>query len=909
VARTVTFNGITLIHPGGATKVDVNALAQATLLPTGILGIIGEADGGIPNQVTDSGDPNEGVPKIYVFDEPSNARSVFKSGPLADAINLAFDAANDPRVNNGVNRVYAIKTNQSTRSSVILKDHDTSAFNALELYSIDYGSHTEGITFEISVSASDDNYNKMDITITDTDDTAQDITEVGGAPLIELQYAGPDVPTTLATFANDSSTPASADIINASGDLTGDIDKINAGNWLIITGVSNSPTYDYLLNQVRRVETVGAFGGGKTELTIDRPFFDTADADVTIDGAAFTVTFTVLTEVIGPFEVTSVSETNAPSDTLLFDATPDDNSTPLINRKTRITSDLAGAGYYSDDANGPNYVRIISGPGAGQIREILTGGLNGGDNLEIVISTVDDVGFDPPPTDRSKVMFINVSKTNGGARATVNGASGKASSLDVALAPGFGEKNAAGTVVALGGAGSMIGNKRFDLQNASGDGYSVQQVVNWINNGSNLNSFYTPISRTNYGYKARVGSGRLQTTLANTLDFDTTNQDVDLVVGFDLPFKNTFGVDSTPIEVTPEKRYRLLDNLQSIVDAINASSSVILANRRDAAAGEGSGVPELNQLPSVLTGGTAGSTSSIDILNAFDQLMKVRHDLVVPLFSSDTSTLSIDTVHQATLSHCQLGQGAGKNECHGYLGLDVSVDSQPNSNANALNQLLDAQAKLNSDRVSLGYQRVERLNADGVPTMFEPHMYAVIAAGLKAAGGVGEPSTFKFIKALSIDFPLQLDPADRTVSNELLLNGIHFVENVEGSGFRVVRGLNTYTRSDNLAYTDESVTQVLDYIAYDLRTGIENRFTGLKATPATAASIKSFTVDKMVQYKNEEFIVDSTDPVTGARVNAFRNIRVTISGDIATLRLELFPVIGINFELIEIFAQLPTISA
>jgi len=908
VARTVTFNGITLIHPGGATKVDVNALAQATLLPTGILGIIGEADGGIPNEVTDTGDPNEGVPKIYVFDEPSKAKSVFRAGPLADAINLAFDAANDPRVNNGVNRVYAIKTNQSTRSSATLLDHDTSTDDVLELYSRDYGAHTAGVSFEIVVSASDDNYNKMDITITDTDDSVQDITEVGGAPLIELQYAGPDVPTAIYEFSNNVLDPGADDVIKVDGDITGDIDKISPGNWLIITDVVGT-SVDYLLNQVRRVESI-SFAAGDTSITIDKPFFDTADGPERIDGTAIICTFSVLTEVIGPFEVTSVTQTTVANDTLNFDATPDPHSTPPDRRRTVITSDGAGAAYYSDNNNGPNYVRIISGPGAGQIREITTGGLDG-NNLQVVIDAIDGTGFDPAPTATSKVMFINVVKStnSNGALATVTGASGKADRLDVERRPGFGDKNSATTVVGVGAAGTAVADKRWDLQNSDSEGYSVQQVVNWINNGSNLNSAVTPISRTNFGYKARVGSGRLQTADANTLDFDSTNEDVELVVGFDLPFKNTFGVDASNAGVTPEKRYRLLDNLQNIVDAVNNSSLVLSAERSDGAAGDGGGVPELNQLPSVLSGGTQGTTSSTDILNAFDQLMKVRHDLVVPLFSSDTSTLSIDTVHQATLSHCQLGQGAGKNECHGYLALDVSTDTDPNSNPNALTQLLDAQAKLNSDRVSLGYQRVERLNADGVPTVFDPHMYAVIAAGLKAAGGVGEPSTFKFIKALSIDFPLQLDPADRTVSNELLLNGIHFVENVEGSGFRVVRGLNTYTRSDNLAYTDESVTQVLDYIAYDLRTGIENRFTGLKATPATAASIKSFTVDKMVQYKNEEYIVDSTDPVTGARVNAFRNIRVTISGDIATLRLELFPVIGINFELIEIFAQLPTISA
>ena len=42
MARFITFNGLTMIHPGGATRVDVNALAQVGAGATGIIGLIGE---------------------------------------------------------------------------------------------------------------------------------------------------------------------------------------------------------------------------------------------------------------------------------------------------------------------------------------------------------------------------------------------------------------------------------------------------------------------------------------------------------------------------------------------------------------------------------------------------------------------------------------------------------------------------------------------------------------------------------------------------------------------------------------------------------------------------------------------------------------------------------------------------
>ena len=188
-------------------------------------------------------------------------------------------------------------------------------------------------------------------------------------------------------------------------------------------------------------------------------------------------------------------------------------------------------------------------------------------------------------------------------------------------------------------------------------------------------------------------------------------------------------------------------------------------------------------------------------------------------------------------------------------------------------------------------------------------MLAVILSGMQAGSPIGEPLTFKYLRSNDLTFPPELDPKDLTISNQLLLSGILFAEIVKGKGFRVVRNLSTFTQTDNLAFTDRNVNEVLNFVSYDLRSFIEDRFTGLKATPATATSIKDSVISKLSTYRDSDIIVDSTDTVTGQRLNAYRNVRVSISGDIATIRFEMFPVIGINFEIIEIFAQLPTISA
>jgi len=155
----------------------------------------------------------------------------------------------------------------------------------------------------------------------------------------------------------------------------------------------------------------------------------------------------------------------------------------------------------------------------------------------------------------------------------------------------------------------------------------------------------------------------------------------------------------------------------------------------------------------------------------------------------------------------------------------------------------------------------------------------------------------------------KVDVLDRTTSDDLLLSGTLFTEFVKGIGYRIVRNLSTYTATDNLAYTDRHVNYELNYMAYDLRTSIEEKFIGIKATPATIGSIRSAIISKLEYYKgNLEIIVDSQDS-SGARLNAYRNLKITISGDVCTIRFEIFPTVGINYITFEIFAQLPTLSA
>ena len=116
-------------------------------------------------------------------------------------------------------------------------------------------------------------------------------------------------------------------------------------------------------------------------------------------------------------------------------------------------------------------------------------------------------------------------------------------------------------------------------------------------------------------------------------------------------------------------------------------------------------------------------------------------------------------------------------------------------------------------------------------------------------------------------------------------------------------------QDDNLAFYEGSVRDAVRFISYGIRTYLEDRFTGLKASPADATAIKDAAAQYLEVARSDNIIVDSTDLASGQVIRAYHNLRVTISGDIARIFVEIFPAVGVNFQLTELYLQLPTQSA
>ncbi len=106
-----TFNGSAIYKPGAYTKVVVENLTGFPLADTGTVGIVGEAKGGEPH-----------VLDIISKEQIQAAKSRYKSGPIADALELLVNPSKDPRIANGASRIVIYKTNASTVAQVALKN-------------------------------------------------------------------------------------------------------------------------------------------------------------------------------------------------------------------------------------------------------------------------------------------------------------------------------------------------------------------------------------------------------------------------------------------------------------------------------------------------------------------------------------------------------------------------------------------------------------------------------------------------------------------------------------------------------------------------------------------------------------------------------------------------------------------
>lgn len=387
---------------------------------------------------------------------------------------------------------------------------------------------------------------------------------------------------------------------------------------------------------------------------------------------------------------------------------------------------------------------------------------------------------------------------------------------------------------------------------------------------------------------------------------DGVNGDVILMKEFD------YGTAATAVDVRHDAAVDSDDSghfrrdLHELVAWINDFSELATAVRSTDGAGEGSELPLVTSAKQYLTGGARGTSSNTDWQAAFDALANVRCNHVVPLISQDlvnegnSSTATFASVAAQAKAHAQLMRGSGQSERAVYIGMSGSRSD-----------MLSQAAALNDTDVQLYAQKFTTLDVDGSLKEMDEWCAALTAAGMRSgAPEVGEPLTFKLCKTTALSQDSSWAPDDKTDRNALIQAGIMFAEESSTAGFRWVRDITTHVLDDNIAFIDAHTRDAVRFLAYDLRTSLEDRFTGEKATPATVASIKEHIANKMSLYLEDNIIVRSDDPENPsgvASIPGYRRLRVSVVGNTASIKVEIFPVTGIVFQLSEIFLQLPVI--
>jgi hypothetical protein len=177
MATTIFFNGRVISVPGSYSQVDASGLESVGLGAAGIVGVIGQAEGGRPvAAITETKD-------FIRINKPEKARTAFRSGDLREVADMLFAPGKDPDILGGAQELVCMKVNPATQSTAVLSN---SYGNALDLTSKDYGAFTEQVN--VAIASGTTKGKRVTILFEDVTEAGDDI---GGDAMFKLKYTKP----------------------------------------------------------------------------------------------------------------------------------------------------------------------------------------------------------------------------------------------------------------------------------------------------------------------------------------------------------------------------------------------------------------------------------------------------------------------------------------------------------------------------------------------------------------------------------------------------------------------------------------------------------------------------------------------------------------------------------------------
>ena len=217
MAITINFNGALLAAPGAFSQTVTNLTGGFPLAPTGIVAIIGEAEGGEPGV-------SAGV-QTFTSEDIAALSDTYVAGPIVDAARSLVNPGNDPRVPNGASIIRVYKTNSSTKSNITLQNE--SGQDLLELSSRNFGDRENLIS--VMVEAGTQAAQRL-ITVS-RGDISETLSQNELETKLTVQYTGSNGSADLTIVSNVLAVAAGSDSVSiplAGKSLQDVVDLLNA---------------------------------------------------------------------------------------------------------------------------------------------------------------------------------------------------------------------------------------------------------------------------------------------------------------------------------------------------------------------------------------------------------------------------------------------------------------------------------------------------------------------------------------------------------------------------------------------------------------------------------------------------------------------------------------------------------
>lgn len=862
MATTIFFLGRTIATPGSYSEVDASGLEQVGLGASGIVALIGEGEGGIPVSAIDNGKDLQRV------SNPQATRDLFRSGDLREAGSMIFEPSSDPAILAGAQEVVFCKVNPATQASATLAN---GFGDVIDLLSADYGAFTSQIN--VSIGAGTTTGKLITVIFEDTTETADN---VGGTDIFTLQYLNAatsyDTAVTSVTSAGAVRTLATRTEAGldteitpfSAGPSTVEIpaNANNAGRVVTVYGhVSNTPTREQLVVS------------GSVLVTSTTTF--TEVWGVTMDQVAVTSAVVIdETGGLGQFDIAvGTRQTGARICQAMFVA---DTNISVHSSATSATDVQVWGRNAAQQIVGETLT--LSGTASlptlgsatfAEIDAIVLGDVpNATDNVTL---RADAVVSDP--TVQTTIQRLGDLYNAKLATYDVNGDGTADTDLgfDFVFVTGVLGASPTGLDEALD----------TDVYSPATGSFTAdtQAVIDYLNTTSlvtaTLSTFTSQVDRITVD--SVVNSTLYQFEVDGipvTYLSDSSATEAEIVAGLIAACNTTPGV-SYKVVASASTASSDLDLTARFGQGFTTTESDgNLSLTFPTAAVGAKVVPANTTAPVFLQGGTEGTTTFTDYQKAFNLLKQVRVNSIVPLTGDPA-------VHAAADAHAQFMGGIGRSERDIFVGLSALDGNNAPTGALPTKTSIKSQiVDINSRHTRAFAQEVEKFNTAGERATFSPWFLATLAAGMQAGSPVGTSLTFKYGRVLSIDQDSTWNPIDD--SEEMIQAGLVFMENVEGVGRRFVRNVTTFLQTNNIAFTEGSVNEAVNFSTFNFRSNLEIAV-GARGFAGTLNAAKSVAINTL------GLLVDA-----GA-ITAYRALFLELIVDVLEVSVEIAPIIPINF--------------